>query len=132
MSVFIDTSAMLAVLDADDRHHPEADAAWQEMLSSRAALVTTNNVLVETFALVQHRLGLDALKVFQEDVVPVLDIEWITESLHQSACEMLFLASKRRLSLVDCSSFAVMRIKGLKKAFAFGDHFREHRFVTIS
>jgi len=60
MSVFVDTSALLAVLDAGDAQHPHARAAWQTLLHGDEPLVTTSDVLVETFALVQNRLGMDA------------------------------------------------------------------------
>jgi len=58
MSVFVDTSALLAVLDAGDAQHPHARAAWETLLQQDEPLVTTSYVLVETFA---HRLGVTAL-----------------------------------------------------------------------
>lgn len=112
MSIFIDTAGLLAVLNADDHYHAEADAAWQEILLSLEDIVTTNYVLVETFALVQHRLGLEAVKVLQEDIVPAIDVEWVTESTHQAAAGTMLAASRRKLSLVDCVSFMVMRREG--------------------
>ena len=131
MSIFIDTSAILAVLDADDQYHAKADEVWQDILSSREDLTTTNYVLVETFALVQRRLGWEAVKIFQEDLVPALEIEWVTEASHRTAVDMLFLLSHRQLSLVDCISFAIMRNVGLRKAFTFDSHFKEQGFETI-
>ena len=58
MSVFVDTSALLAVLDAGDAQHPHARAAWETLLQQDEPLLTTSYVLVETFA---HRLGVTAL-----------------------------------------------------------------------
>ena len=63
MRLFVDTSGLLAVLDRDDQYNGAANKAWQEILSSPEDLISTNYVLVETFALVQHRLGLDAARV---------------------------------------------------------------------
>jgi predicted nucleic acid-binding protein len=131
MSVFIDTSGLLAVLDADDRHHGEADAAWQEILLSGENLVTTSYVIVETFALAQHRLGMQAVKVLHGDIFPVMAVEWVTEATHRAAVEMLITASRKRLSLVDCVSFAVMRRAGLRGAFTFDRHFREQGFDVV-
>jgi predicted nucleic acid-binding protein len=51
MSIFVDTSALLAVLDAGDSNHPPARAAWELLVSQKDALVSTNYVIVETFAL---------------------------------------------------------------------------------
>lgn len=131
MSIFIDTAGLLAVLDADDQYHAKANVTWQEILSSEDDLITTNYVLVETFSLVQHRLGLEAVKVLQEDIVPVINVEWVTETTHQSAVGMLLAAARRQLSLVDCVSFVVMRQGGLRKAFTFDKHFGEQGFVMI-
>ncbi len=60
MSVFVDTSGLLAILDAEDLHHAQAAACWKELIERDEPLVSTSYVLVETFALVQKRLGLAA------------------------------------------------------------------------
>jgi uncharacterized protein len=132
MSLFIDTSAILAILDADDQYHHTANQAWQKILSSQEDIVSTNYILVETFALVQHRFELEAVKVLQEDIVPVIGVEWVAEPIHQAALALLFSASKRPLSLVDCVSFVVMNRAGIHKAFTFDHHFREQGFEVVS
>ena len=60
-AVFADTSALLALLDAKDRNHARAERAFATLRSRRASLVSTSFVLVETYALVGQRLGLDAV-----------------------------------------------------------------------
>lgn len=70
--VYVDTSAFLAVMDADDRCHAAAAAFWNEMLASGTAMVCSSYVLVETCALTQRRLGIEALRAFQENVYPLL------------------------------------------------------------
>jgi len=64
MSTFIDTSGFIAMLDADDAFHAMAAKTWIDILTSQETLVTTNYVLLETCALVQHRLGMQAVKLF--------------------------------------------------------------------
>ncbi len=54
---FVDTSALLALLDADERYHMACAYAWRSLLAADERLMTTNYVVVESFALVQHRLG---------------------------------------------------------------------------
>jgi len=123
MKVFADTSALLAVLDAGDLKHTAAKAAWEKLLGGEADIVTHNYILVETSALVLRRLGLEALRVFEADIVPILHIVWVTPEVHEAAVGAHLLAARRALSLVDCVSFEVMRRAGLRSAFAFDTHF---------
>jgi predicted nucleic acid-binding protein len=131
MSIFVDTSAFYALLDAEDAHHRKAADAWHEIIHSRRETVTSNYILVETFALIQSRLGLEAVRNFQNEMVPVLNIEFITPEVHRSGIAALLAAAKRGLSLVDCVSFEVMRELGIKSAFAFDPHYREYGFTVI-
>lgn len=128
MKVFVDTSAFLAVLNADDSNHGLAKAIWESLLNSRTPLLTTSYVLVETYALIQHRLGMEAVRVFHEDIEPLLRIEWVDAPLHSLGMSAVLAANRRRLSLVDTVSFAVMRRLGIKMAFAFDQHFIEQGF----
>ncbi len=131
MSVFMDTSALYAVLDADDQNHAHAKHAWVNLLGQEEELVCTNYILVETSALVQRRLGMEAVRVLQEDVVPILTVEWVDERVHAAGVAALLTAARRQLSLVDCISFETMRRLGLRTAFAFDDHFAEQGFELV-
>ncbi len=128
MRVFVDTSAFLAVLNADDSNHTAAKAIWESLLISRASLFTTSYVLVETYALIQHRLGMEAVRTFHEDIEPLLKIEWIDAPSHSLGMSVVLAVNRKRLSFVDTVSFVVMRKLGIKKAFAFDQHFVEQGF----
>jgi predicted nucleic acid-binding protein len=131
MTVFVDTSALLAILDADDANHREAREVWQTLLNQGATLLSTNYVLVETFALVQHRLGLEALSIFLSDVAAVLSLRWVDAQVHATTVAALLIARRRKLSLVDCVSFEIARQSGVEIAFAFDRHFAEQGFQCL-
>ncbi|MDH5768205.1 MAG: PIN domain-containing protein [Nitrospirota bacterium] len=131
MRIFVDTSAFYALLDRDDSNHQKAKKIWPSIVNPENTLVTTNYIVVESFALLQHRLGIEALRGFQEDILPLVNIEFIDSGIHRSAVSALLAASKRKLSLVDCVSFEIMRSLGMKTAFAFDPHFKEQGFNTI-
>ena len=57
MTVFLDTSGLYAVFDRDGANHSRAKTAWVEWLHEGAVLLTNNYVLLETAALLQHRIG---------------------------------------------------------------------------
>lgn len=132
MSVFVDTSAVLAVLDADDQFHARARDVWTELIERAETLVCTSYVLVETFALVQSRLGLDAVRTLVEDVLPWVQVHWVTEADHRTAVTALLTAGRRQLSLVDCVSFAVMRHLQLRTVFAFDSDFAAQGFERLA
>jgi predicted nucleic acid-binding protein len=94
-------------------------------------VLATNYILVETTALVQHRLGMEAVRLLHRDILPALDLHWISEDEHKDAQNALLAAGRRHLSLVDCSSFHVMRSRRIHDVFAFDPHFREQGFSVL-
>jgi len=83
---------------------------------------------VETSALILRRLGMEALRVFEQDIIPILRIIWVAKEVHSAAVSAHLMAGQHTLSLVDCVSFEVMRRTGVRKAFAFDRHFRDYGY----
>ena len=131
MRVFIDTSAFYALLDRDDANHRKAKNVWTNLLKNENAFITSNYILVETFSLIQHRLGIEAVRGFQNDILPLVNIEFVAPELHRSGVSALLSASRRNLSLVDCVSFEMMRTLEIRTAFAFDPHFKEQGFHIL-
>ena len=131
MAIFVDTSALLAVLDADDEYHAPAKGLWEQLVLQDQSLAFTNYILVETFALAQHRLGMNAVRTLEDNIVPVVAVEWVDPQTHASGVSALLIAGRRDLSLVDCVSFETMRRLGMDTAFTFDRHFSEQGFTTI-
>ena len=131
MSLFVDTSALLAFLDADQPRHTDVIDAWERAIVEERHLFTSNYVLVESFALVQRRLGVEALRALADVLVPMLRALWIDEELHAAAVAALLAAGRRKLSLVDCTSFELMRRHGLTEAFALDDDFARQGFALV-
>ena len=131
MSLFVDTSALLAIIDADQVRHNEVAHVWHDLLDRERVLFTSNYVLVETFALVQRRLGFDATRELANVLVPLLQPLWVDESIHAAAVASLIAAGRRQLSLVDCASFELMRRNGLTEALALDRDFAEQGFDVL-
>lgn len=132
MRVLVDTSALLAVIDRDDQAHESAAIIWTQLVEQRAQLITSNYVLVETNALIQRRLGMRYVHVFEEQVVSLLTVIWIDDDLHRSGLMIMRAANRRHLSLVDCVSFALCRQLQIQTVFAFDAHFMEQGFEILS
>lgn len=131
MTVFVDTSAIIATMVCDDIMHTGAAAAWDHLLSSSARMATTNYVIVEACSVLQRRHGPLAVAHLRGLVTPVVAIHWVTREQHDAAFAALLAANRRDLSLVDCVSFAVMRETGIDTAFAFDRHFGEQGFRVL-
>ncbi len=131
MSVYLDTSALYALLDRDDKNHAAAAETWKSLSARNEDLVTSNYVLLEAFALLQNRLGLTAVRILQQNFSPLLRILWIGEETHGLAVASLLTARRRKLSLVDCVSFEAMRRSGVAGAFTFDRHFAEQGFEVV-
>ena len=129
--VFVDTSALYALVDGNDDCHAAAASVWHRLLAGveegTAVGVTHYGVVVESTALVQRRLG-TAATVKLHDLLAALSIEWVDESLHTRAVAAMLAARHRRVSLVDWTSFESMRARGIDYALAFDSDFDDRGF----
>lgn len=119
------------MLDASDERHPVVDRTWNDLLDADEPLITTSYVVVEVVALAQKRLGMNAVRTLDADILPILRIVWINADIHRAAMSAVLSASRRHLSLVDCASFEVMRRRGIRTAFALDRDFADQAFEII-
>src|SRR4030042_3099939 len=122
MSIFIDTSAFFAILDSGDKFHKETKNTFLMLIGDKEIFHSSNYVIIETIVLIQTRLGLDALRAFQDDVVPIINIHWVDEGIHNIAVSSLLIAHRKNISFIDYTSFELIRLLGLKKVFTFDKH----------
>jgi predicted nucleic acid-binding protein len=128
MKVFVDTSALIALLDVDDRRHEKAERTFSWLLET-AQLVTHNYVVVEAEAVARRRLGAAAGTALTDAILPVIEVAWVDESLHREG-QAAQRAGAGEASLVDHVSFAFMRRLGVETAFAYDADFEAQGFVA--
>ena len=131
MRVYVDTSGLFAALVSNDVNHGRARPTLAALLESGAALHTSSYALLESLALLQTRVGLDAASRVHRELRPVLEVHWIDEELHDRAFSRLEERGRRQLSLVDCSGFVVMEEHRIATAFAYDDDFRREGFEVL-
>ena len=133
--IFVDTSALYAALDATDEHGQTATLIWARLLNDvevgTIELLTHSSVIVESVALVQRRLGMAATRVFLDEFVRSMTVVWVDAELHARATTALLAANRRDVSLVDWTSFEVMRERTMDVAFAFDDDFARQGFTLL-
>jgi predicted nucleic acid-binding protein len=127
--ILLDTSAIYALLDRADANHALATRTMGDL--RQEGLLTHSYVVVETSALAQHRLGLGAVRALHDDLLPVVEVEWVTEEAHRAAYSALLASGERRVSLVDHVSFEVMRRLRVRQAFAFDPDFAVAGFELL-
>ena len=131
MTTFVDTSAILAVLDRTDHRHEPCAETWTALAEGDEPLVTSSYVLVELISLAQRRLGWESVRAIDTAVTPVLDVAWTDAADHRAGLTTLLQSKRRKLSLVDCVSFAVMRRLRISRAFTLDRQFRQAGFRVV-
>lgn len=129
MTVFVDTSALYTALDSDDDEHEQV-AAVLERLAERP-LLTHSYVVLESAALVERRLGRELARRLLLDILAPVEVVYVDESTHLAAASAYLAAGARGPSLVDFTSFEVMRSEGLTQALALDGHFAEAGFELL-
>jgi predicted nucleic acid-binding protein len=126
--IFLDTSAIYALADKADPNHITAYKKFDLASKSGEIFLLHNYVLVESAALLQARLGLQSALLFLEDA-QAFEVEWVDLEFYEEAVKELKRIGKRGVSLVDCTSFIVMRRRSVQKVLAFDPDFEDQGFT---
>jgi predicted nucleic acid-binding protein len=125
MSLFVDTSIWYAAADSSDRSNSRAKV----ILKSGEALVTSDHILVETWTLLHHRLQRKAAERFWDGLRSGIAI---IETVGQADLEVAWDIGRswhdQDFSIVDRTSFAVMRRLGIDRVASLDEHFAVFRF----
>ncbi len=113
--VFVDTSALLAFLDADDARHDRVRAAFAGFGSEE--LVTHGYVVAESLAVARRRLGLDGVIALLDEILPAIELLPVEPTVHAEAQQRYRDALPTGASFVDHVSFAVIEREGIDTAF---------------
>jgi predicted nucleic acid-binding protein len=128
--VFVDTSAILALLVPSDSSHERAAGVFERLRAHESALITTSYVLVETYALLGRRFGRDSVSRFRTGFAPLLDVTWVDRELHERGLDLMF-DRPSGVSLVDAVSFVCIRDQSIDDVFAFDSHFDSEGFPVV-
>lgn len=125
MSLFVDTSVWYAAVAFSDAGNARA----RSILESGEPLFTTDHVLVETWLLIRNRIHRKAAEQFWEGIRSgVTAVEAVGLADLETAWQIGVSFSDQDFSLVDRTSFAVMRRLGIERAASFDNHFAVFRY----
>jgi predicted nucleic acid-binding protein len=132
LTAFVDTSALIAFLDAEDPAHGTCREAWRHAALEGEGLVTTDYVVLEAVAVAQRRWGLDAVRTLVGEYLPLIEVDPVSKEDRDAGLAALLAAGRRQLSLVDCVSFSVMRRLGIREYLGVDPHFEEQGFTQFT
>ena len=125
MSVFVDTSVWYAAADSSDEHNARAKV----ILTGGEPLVISDHVLIEAWTLLHHRIHRRAAERFWEAIRNgVAAVEPVSTADLEAAWQIGIAWRDQNFSIVDRTSFAVMRRLGIEHAASFDDRFAVFRF----
>lgn len=127
--VFVDTSAVFALVDRGDANHDAARAGLDTLKARRAEPLLTNFIVAELHALLLARLDAAIARRWLSRIV--WPVERVTEEDESRARIIVVRYTDKTYTYTDATSFAVMERLGLKTAFAFDPHFRQYGFQVL-
>jgi predicted nucleic acid-binding protein len=123
--VFVDTGAWLALALVQDSMHERARLIWTTMLEAGARPFVSVPVLLETFTYLQRKVSEDVAARWWASLEEVRFLERLECAPSELASAMKYFARRdlHKLSLVDATSFVLMKKHKLRVAFTFDGHF---------
>jgi uncharacterized protein len=126
-TVFVDTSAFVALRNESEAEHERARAALAGLISEGAGLFTSNYVFAETYTALMVRVG-------REEAIEwgrrfrasgAVELVRLDQEIEDEAWEILERHSDKSWSYVDATSFALIERDGGSEAFALDTHFAQ-------
>jgi uncharacterized protein len=119
--ILVDTSALLALLDADDPRQGSVRATFAERPDDD--LVTHGYVIAESIAVVRRRLGVEGVITLLDDVLPAIEVLGVDSATHATAQGRYRSSLPSGVSFVDQVSFAVLEREGIDVALVLDSDF---------
>jgi uncharacterized protein len=127
-SVFVDTSAFVALRNESEAEHGRARKALSTLIDEGATLFTSNYVFAETYTALLVRVGREEAVEWGRrfragEAIELVRVESDVEE--EEAWQILEQHDDKRWSYVDAISFALIERDGGNEAFAFDADFAQ-------
>ncbi|MEK6590969.1 MAG: PIN domain-containing protein [Nitrospinota bacterium] len=131
--IFLDTSFIIALEDADDQNRKMAITFWNSFKKKPAKLTTTTYVFDETVTFLRKRISYAKAAYVGKLILssPMVEMVHISKEDFEKGWEMFLKYQDKYFSFTDCLSFLVMEQRNIKKALTFDEHFSQKGFCMI-
>jgi len=132
-NIFLDTSFIIALEDADDQNHKKAITFWNSFKKKPAKLITTTYIFDETVTFLKKRISYDKATQVGGLILssPMVEMVHISKEDFEKGWEMFLKYQDKNFSFTDCLSFLIMEKRNIKKALTFDEHFGQKGFYMV-
>ena len=135
LEIFVDTSGWGNLVDKSQPYHQLMVQLYREAKQQKRRLITSNYVITEVVALLTSPLRIPRPKIisFVNSLKqsPYIDIIHIDQEKDDDAWILLASREDKEWSLVDCSSFIIMKERGILEALTNDIHFEQAGFIRL-
>src|ERR1035437_128126 len=129
--VFLDTVGLIALWDKHDQWHKEANQAYGLLKKTPFVAITSSYILLECANAAARRNYRDLLIKLRADLLAQgMLIEPKDEDV-TNAWASYHVHREGTASVVDLTSFAIMKRLGITEVFSNDRHFKAARFTTL-
>lgn len=136
-SLFVDTTFLVAVFNLEDKNHKEAESLLQELAEGQHGnfrLLTTDYVFDEMITAVltrtrNHGIAMAAGRAIRDSKAWRVDV--LGKNGFEAAWALFQERRDKRWSFTDCASFRFMEQRGMRRALAFDENFKQAGFATL-
>lgn len=124
--VFVDSSAILAIINNNDQDHNQADNIYKKLFNKKYYFVLTNFAIAETHALLLSKMNnIQVARDWLSNSYKEFNILRPEEDMEFEAIKELNKYQDKDYSFTDMLSFLAMEKSGIQYFFSFDKHFRQ-------
>lgn len=134
--IFVDTSAFIAIVNEKDDNHRAAKRFLDDIKRGKVKvkkIITSDYIIDETLTRIRYSVGHKEAVEWGDGILAskVIDRMEIGNEFFELAWDIFTKYKDKKLSFTDCTSFAVMKKRGIEKVFAFDEDFERMGFVLM-
>jgi predicted nucleic acid-binding protein len=119
-AAFVDSSALVSLVDRDDYTHRAAVAAYESLKSDGYRLFTSNHIVAETFDILAGSLGHAVARSWLDEMgLPV----YVADATDLEQARDRVITARTPLNFNDALSVVIMQRLGVADAFAVDPDF---------
>lgn len=134
-NIFVDTSGWGSLVDSSEIYHQNAVNIYRKAIKDKSKLITTNYIISELTALLSSPLRIPRVQIIEFieslKISNYVQIIHIDQHLDNLAWDLFKARPDKNWSLVDCSSFVLMKQQNLTQVLTNDHHFEQAGFIRL-